>query len=124
MLTLSTHASATALGIAPKTLDNILVREARPFITAGQRGRRRRVTLELLELIAIALILRRDLGVALTGGLDLARRILRSPDRTVLIGSLGSMTFDVPRLRDALQQSINDALEGIAEPTRGRPRAR
>jgi hypothetical protein len=122
MITLSTHASAVALGIDRKSLDNILAREARPLMGIGRRGRSRRVPAEVLERVAIALILKRDLGVTLARGLRIAERVLGSPSSSVTVGSLSTLSFDVPRLRQALELSIGEALESVAERTRGRPR--
>jgi len=39
----------------------------------------------------------------------------------VIVGSLSTLTFDLPRLRKALERSIDEALEGVAERIRGRP---
>ena len=123
MITLSTDASAAALGIDRKTLDNILAREARSLIGTGRRGKSRRIPVAMLERVAVALILKRDLGVNLAKGFELAERILASPVSAVTVGSLGTLTFDVTRLRQALEHSIGEALESVAERTRGRPRS-
>jgi hypothetical protein len=121
MRKLSTDTSAAALGIDKKALDNILAREARPLVPNGSRGKSRRISIDVLERIAIALVLQRDLGVGIAMGLDLAGRILKSPSRSTAIGSLGSLTFDAARLRAALEHSVNEALESVPERTRGRP---
>jgi hypothetical protein len=121
--TLSTDASAAALGVDRKTLDNLLAREGRMLIAAGSRGRRRRIPIDVLELVAIAMILNRDLGVSIAKGLELATRLVATPASPVPVGSLSSVTFDLNRLRLALELSLADALESTAEPTRGRPKA-
>ena len=123
MRTLSTSASAAALGVDRKTLDNVLSREARLLVGKGSRGRRRRISIALLEQVAIAMILNRDLGVSIAKGLELADEIVASPTLPVHAGSLCAVTFDLNRLRRALDQSIAEALESTAEPVRGRPKA-
>jgi hypothetical protein len=123
MKTLSTDVCASALGVDRKVLDNVLAREARSLLPVGTRGRRRRISLDTLEHIAVALILNRDLGVSIATGLELADRIFESPALPVAVGALGALAFDLPRLRHALEFSVNEALESVAERTRGRPRS-
>jgi hypothetical protein len=123
MKTLSTELAAAALGVDRKTLDNLLAREGRSLLGRGARGRRRRIPVEVLELAAVAMILNRDLGVTIAKGLELAALIVAAPASTVPVGSLGRLSFNLTPLRQALDQSIQDALESTAEPTRGRPRS-
>ena len=123
MKTLSTVSAAAALGVDRKTLDNALAREARSLVLTGRRGRSRQIPVAALERIAVAFALNRDLGISLTRGLEFAERLLNTPSSPVAIGSLGALTFDVPRLRRALELAVDDALESVAEPARGRPRA-
>jgi hypothetical protein len=123
MKNLSTDTSAAALGVDRKTLDNILAREARSLVPNGSRGRSRRISVAVLEHIAIALVLQRDLGVGIGMGLEFASRILHSPSQSTRIGSLGTLTFDAARLRKALEHSVNEALESVPERPRGRPRS-
>lgn len=120
MRNLSTATSAEALGVAPKALDNLLTREARRLLPRGRRGRARRIPLPVVERVAVALILRRDLGVSHSRGLELAGELLASSGE-VLIGSLGTLRFDVSRLRVALQSALADAAEEVVVPRRGRP---
>lgn len=119
---LTTQTAALALGVERKILDNILAREAKPFASAGRRGKNRRIDFPTLERIAIALILNRDLGVPISKGLDLAERILRAPrDRELPLGSLMSLRFDTAHLHRALESAIADAVEEFVPPRRGRP---
>jgi hypothetical protein len=122
MKTLTTDAAAVALGVDRKTLDNVLAREGRSLISVGSRGRSRRIPVDVLEVVAVAMVLNRDLGVSVAKGLELAARVVAAPTLPVQVGSLSSVTFDLGRLRLALDVSISDALESTAEPTRGRPR--
>ena len=123
MRILSTDVAAVALGVDRKTLDNVLAREGRSLLAPGSRGRRRRIPFEALERVAVALILNRDLGVGIAKGLELAERIAESPALPVSVGSLSALAFDLPRLRHALELSVSEALESVAERTRGRPRS-
>ena len=123
MKTLSTAAASAALGIDRKTLDNVLSREGRSFFGRRARGHSRRIPVAVVERLAVGLILGRDLGVGIARGLELAELLLASPAATVTVGSLTSLAFDMLGLRKALDRSIDEALESMVEPTRGRPKA-
>ena len=121
MRTLSTDVAAAALGVERKTLDNILSREARRLIGKGRRGRSRRISMPVLECLAIALVINRDLGTGIARALELAEQVLVSPQLPVQVGALTALRFDLDRLRKALDPAVEDALEGVATPVRGRP---
>jgi hypothetical protein len=123
MRTLSTASAAVALGVDRKILDNILARESRSLILTGRQGRSRQIPVAALERIAVAFVLNRDLGVSLARGLEIAEQLVDSPTASVAVGSLGELTFDMARLRRTLDLSIDEALESVAEPVRGRPRS-
>ena len=117
----STMEAADALGISSKRLDNILTGPARPLIPPGINGRSRTIQLVVIEIIAIALLLERDLGISMSRGLTLASEFIREPTTDIAIGSLGSLHFDVARLKSILQNALNDVLDGQSRPKRGRP---
>jgi hypothetical protein len=123
MKALSTDVAAAAIGVERKVLDNVLAREGRLLLATGSRGRRRRISLETLERVAVAMILNRDLGVSIARGLELAERIVESPALPISVGSLSALAFDLPRLHLLIELSVNEALESVAERTRGRPRS-
>jgi hypothetical protein len=123
MRTLSTASAAVAIGVNRKVIDNILARECRSIILTGRRGRSRQIPVAVLERIAVAFILNRDLGVSIARGLEIGKQLVDSPSSSVAVGSLGQLTFDVERLRQTLELSIDEALESVAEPIRGRPRS-
>jgi hypothetical protein len=120
-MTVSTRTAATALGIAPKLLDNVLSREARSLVSPGRQGRERRIAFAALERIAVALILNRDLGVSVARGLELAEQLLREPQgRELSLGSLTTLRFDTAHLRRALESAILEAVDEVVPPRRGR----
>src|SRR5471032_1570794 len=123
MKTLSTDAAAAALGVDRKTLDNVLAREARHLLREGSRGRSRRIPIPALERISVALILNRDVGITVARGLEVAEKILGGASQQLQLGPLATLAFDVAKLRAALERSIEDTLESVAEPTRGSPRS-
>ncbi|HVT37862.1 MAG TPA: hypothetical protein VHE78_02345 [Gemmatimonadaceae bacterium] len=121
MRTFSTATAAHALGIDRKVLDNLLTREAKALVGAGRRGKERRISFVVLEQIALALLLKRDLGVSLAKGLELATAIAQSPSGEIAVGSLGSLRYEHSGLRSPLEAALADALEEVAPLRRGRP---
>ena len=121
MQKLTTSTAAAAIGVDSKALDNILSREATHLLPRGARGKSRRISLNVLELIAIALVLKRDLGIPIARGLDLATKLVESASGEIQIGRVGSLRFNINPLRYAMQQSIADIVEQTVPPERGRP---
>ena len=60
----STEAAALALGVDSKTLDNFITRAGRALVPQGRRGLDRQIDERALLIIAVAMLLGRDLGVA------------------------------------------------------------
>ena len=87
----------------------------------GVRGKSRRISAHVLELIAVALVLKRDLGIPISRGLDLATRLAESVSGEIPFGRFGTLRFNINPLRSAMQQSIADIVEQTVPPERGRP---
>lgn len=119
---LSSAAAARVLGIDRRLLDNLLARQARPFLRAGTRGRSRRIEFATLERLAVALIFRRDLDIPVVRGLALAEEILGTPQGAELsVGPLTTLRFDAAQLHRALDTAIAETVEEFIPPKRGRP---
>ena len=103
-----TSEAADALGISAKRLDNILTGPARLLVPQGINGRSRTIQLTVIESLAIALLLERDLGISIGRGLALAAQLLQRPTTDIAIGALGSLHFDVARLKSVLQNVLTD----------------
>ena len=121
MQKLTTITAAATLGIDTKALDNILSREASHLVPRGARGKSRRISAHVLELIAVALLLKRDLGIPIARGLDLAIKLGESVSGEIPFGRFGRLSFNTNPLRSAMQQSIADIVEQTVPPERGRP---
>lgn len=117
----STAETADALGISAKRLDNILTGPASSLVPTGRNGRSRTIPLVVIESLAIALLLERDLGISVSRGLTLADQLARKPADGIAIGALGSLHFDVARLKSILQNALSDVVDGRTRPKRGRP---
>lgn len=122
MQTFTTATAAIALGIKAKALDNLLSRSFHGLLPRGRRGRARRVPMDVLELVTLALLLKRDLGIPTPNAVELARAIRRAPHGEIGVGSLAVLHFDITRLHEMLERALADALETFAPPRRGRPR--
>lgn len=112
---------AAALGATTKMVDNLLAREAKHLLSTGKRGRSRLIDESLIEILAIALLLRRDLGTSARTSVKLASGIAASPVSNVAVGTLGVLHFDVASLRLVLRQALADSLEERRPVRRGRP---
>jgi hypothetical protein len=121
MINYSTRTAAAALGIEEKALDNVLSRDAAKPHHGGRQGLSRRLTFDSLLELAIAFILKRELGIPITRGLELAAHIARDPNGTAPLGAIGTLRLDTTSLRNTLSNSLAAALEDTSTPRRGRP---
>lgn len=117
----TTAEAADSLGIKPKRLDNILTGPGRALVPIDRNGRSRALGQEIIESIAIALLLERDLGISIARGLITARELIADTNSSVPVGTLGSLHFDVAKLRLVLTNALGDAVEDRNRPRRGRP---
>ena len=123
MREVTSQTAALTLGIKQKALDNLLGREGRRLLPRGRQGRGRRLPLAILEIVAVALLLKRDLGVSIARGLELAEQLAAAPNSRLPLGRLGTLHFDLLALRQSLLPAIAEAIESIQPPRRGRPRS-
>jgi hypothetical protein len=116
--------SADVLGVSRKRLDNVLIALGKEIAPRGRQGKSRSFSVDQLELLALVLLLQRDLGVSSSRALDLARTLKASEFGVAPLGTLASLHFDMDRLRSVLQQALAGAVEDHVAPRRGRPRTR
>lgn len=117
----STGEAAEALGVSKKRLDNIMSSAGRVLVNKGTNGRSRALNQDVVERLAVALLLERDLGVAMPRAIALASELVASPAGSIAVGSLGSLHFEIDRLRSVLRNALGDAVDGRDRPQRGRP---
>jgi hypothetical protein len=118
---ISTQLAAAVLGVSARRLDNLIVHAGRSAVPAGRSGSSRSMSLEIVERFALAMLLQRDLDLTLLKSMELAEQ-LQLDSGAVQLGVLGSLRFDMTRLRSVLQQALASAIEEHAVPSRGRPR--
>ena len=118
---ITTAAAAAALDLDLKSIDNILSREGKHLIRRGKQGVRRRIDDDALAPIAIAIVLKRELGVPLARGLEIGVYLLESGSSNIAVGQLGTLSFDIDALQSHLTTILAEVLEQTALPIRGRP---
>jgi len=120
---ITTATAAAAIGVSRKRLDNILAREAKGLLPPGAHGRSRRVSIDTVEVVALGLLLCRDLGAPISRSLALAAKLLSLPPSAGLqVGTLGQLHFDVKTLRRTIDDAVQESIEQTPTPRRGRPR--
>lgn len=115
------HASALALDVHRKWLDNTLSHHRVPGVVQSRQGVRRLVPPQALRVLAVALECL-DAGLALGPSLVLAGDALRSGGR-VRLSSHASLQLDLEAIDRRLERRLADAVESAAAPRRGRPPA-
>ena len=112
--------AARALRVSTRELDNILGREAVDLLQPGERGRVRQITERVVEQLAVALLLHRELGTPMRRSVALAGRMLTG-DGALPLGAWGSIRLDMARMRREVAAEMQSALEETPRPRRGRP---
>ena len=119
----STIDVALALGTNVKLVDNLVARYGRHELPTGSQGASRSIPGSVVELIAIALLLKRDLGMPFRRGWIVGAELLRSNSDSVPVGTLGTLVYDVQRLRSVVRQALADSVQDRSPVRRGRPAA-
>jgi hypothetical protein len=114
------HASASALGVSPKWLDNLLSHHHIAGVVGGRQGIRRRISPDAVLRIAVAMELARELGSPLHRALGIAEEMVEA-------GRVGrangfELRLDIARIADELNARLAEATEAVTPRRRGRPR--
>lgn len=133
MRAVTSATAAAILQIDRKTLDNILLRLGPEAVPPGRQGVERRIPIGLLEDLILARDLAAGLGVPMREAFGIARQILNrtadgAPDLgaefigSLPVGAYCQLGADLVRLREDLQQRVEEAVETVVRRPRGRPR--
>lgn len=120
----SVAASALAIGVEPKWLDNLLSQNRVPGVVQARQGVPRRIPPSALYLIATAHGLNRDFQVPVGAALRLAQAIWESPNTgAVAAFAVEDLSLQVDReaLKSRVDQAVAEAIEMAPRPKRGRP---
>ena len=117
-------ATAVALGVSSKWVDNVLSHHQVPGVHQARQGIARRVTPAALLTLDIALKLVRSLGLPLPQALETARRLIDAKEGGIALSGATSIQIraDVKTLTNDLNARLERAVEMSPTPRRGRPR--
>ena len=112
--------AALTLGTSVKWLDNLLSHNRVSGIVRERQGVARRLTVESLVGLALAVLLVRELGLPTAKAIALAENLAKTEGR--YIASRGFMlTVDLSSFRADLLERLESAVEMAPVPKRGRP---
>ena len=112
--------AALALNVTSKWLDNTLSRYRVQGVVQSRQGVSRRLPIESLILIAIALDLIADFEIPLPKALGLATRLATSAGKLTL-ESGARIEIDLANITESLLHRLEHAVEVAPLPRRGRP---
>ena len=117
-------ATAVALEVSSKWVDNVLSHHHVPGVHQARQGIARRVTPAALLVLDITLSLVRSLGVPLPQALETAQRLVGAREGGIPLSGTASIQIraDVESLTNDLNARLERAVEMTPTPRRGRPR--
>lgn len=112
--------AALALGMPLKWLDNTLSHHKVLGIQQQRQGVARRLTIEGLLTLAVAIVLINDLSIPLLGALRIADALIRNAGRYTSAGGV-DIQLDLETFKAKLFERLENAVEIAPAPRRGRP---
>jgi hypothetical protein len=112
--------AALALGTSVKWLDNVLSHNSVPGVAQERQGIARRLTVEGLLVLALAVLLIQDLGLPTSRAIALAEDLAKNDGRHSAQQGL-SVGIDLASFRVQLLERLENAVEVAPIPRRGRP---
>jgi hypothetical protein len=112
--------AALALGTSVKWLDNVLSHNRVHGVTQERQGISRRLTVEALLILALAVLLIQELGLPTSKAITLATDLARNEGRYSAQQGL-NLGLDLPSFRVQLLEKLERAVEIAPVPKRGRP---
>ena len=115
--------AAVTLKMPAKWVDNVLSQHHIEGVVKRRQGVSRRLTMNAIMTLDVALRLSRTLGASMASSLHLAARILGSEAR-LEVGEGIVISFDRSQLQEEIMDRLAHAVEIAPSPRRGRPPAR
>ena len=112
--------AALALRVSTKWLDNTLSHWSVQGVSQTRQGVSRKLSIEALNILAIALTLIHDLSTPVATAIDIAMQLTQSGGRIALRDGI-TMELDIQRVTAALLERLEHAVEIAPLPRRGRP---
>ena len=121
----NTAICAEALAVTPKWLDNLLSHH-HPLdnphnLPPTRQGVARRLSTEVIEVIAVARVLSEHTGIPIGTALRIARDLCAAQHARIDLSPAIAITIDLPQLRNDLSTRLARAMEITPQPQRGRP---
>jgi hypothetical protein len=113
--------AALTLGTSVKWLDNVLSHNRVSGIARERQGVSRRLTIEGLVALALAVLLVRELGLPIAKAIMVAENLAKNEGRYGASPGL-ILTLDLSSFRADLLERLENAVEIAPVPKRGRPR--
>ena len=113
-------AAALALGTSTKWLDNVLSHYQVPGVAQERQGVSRRLTVEGLLVLSLAVLLIQELGLPTPRAIQLGEDLAKNDGRYVASQGL-NVGIDLTSFRSQLLESLENAVEIAPAPRRGRP---
>jgi hypothetical protein len=113
--------AALALGTSLKWLDNVLSHNQVPGVTQDRQGVSRRLTVDGLVVLALAVLLIQELGVPTPRAIALAEGLAKHEGRHVAREGMLNLELDLAPFRAQLLERLENAVEVAPVPRRGRP---
>ncbi len=118
----NTETAATALGVTPKWLDNLLSHNKIDGVSKARQGVARRLSVHGVQSVAVVRDLSSTLGIPVASAIEIARRLLHEPGRAHPVSSAIKLSLDASALKRDVASSLAHAVEVAPHRTRGRPR--
>lgn len=112
--------AALALETSVKWLDNVLSHNRVPGVSQDRQGVSRRLTIEGLLVLALAVLLVQELGVPTPRAIALAQDLAKNEGRHLANQGL-NLELDLVPFRGRLLERLENAVEVAPTPRRGRP---
>ncbi len=112
--------AALALGTSVKWLDNTLSHNRVPGVAQERQGIARRLTVEGLLVLGLAILLIQELGLPTQKAVALAEDLANNEGRYLAQQGL-NLALDLPSFRAVLLKRLENAVEIAPAPKRGRP---
>ena len=114
--------AALALGMPSKWVDNVLSHNKVAGIRQNRQGVARRLSIEGLLILALTAVLIHQLGMPTTKAIIIAESLMKSGGRYRAEQGL-SIELDLAAFQAALLERLENAVEIVPIPRRGRPPA-
>jgi hypothetical protein len=117
------RAVAVTLGVPAKWIDNVLSHHRISGVSGGRQGVARRLSVQAVLILEIALRLINAYGLPLPKALELAARLVSTRSSRLTLDAQISLLADVDVIEGQVTDSLAQAVEVAPSPRRGRPPA-